>query len=343
MRSTVRTNVAATLMAVALVACGGTTPASTPSRQPSRAIESNLAPTASRPAASRSATASPAAALTGLSGRFVFGGADGHLYLVDADGTNLRQLTNAPGNDFDPSFSPDGRSVVFRTSRGSYAADRSGTGTEGIFIVETERLSERQLFPASAAELGGLFPDWSPDGRRVALATVIEGKGEQVAVVDAASGRVVRILPTSGECLEWSPDGEHVSFCAHVPDSNNWDVFVMDVNGSNKRSVFATGDRDYGGLWSADGSELLVQSYVGEDRSDIWITPVARGKSRRLTTGPLSKAPDVWLPDGRILYEVWEPGATLPHWFVMNRDGSDPRPVGQLDAVGAIGPIDWAP
>lgn len=163
------------------------------------------------------------------------GGRDGHIYTMNADGSDLQQLTTADGVDFDPSFAPDGRSVVFRTNRGNFATDRSGTGTEGIFIVSTLPLAERQLFPRSVRDNGGLFPDWAPDGKRVALATVLDGKHEQMVIVDAADGRQIKAFATSGECIEWSPDGKQLTFCAHAPNSGNWDVYVIDA-GRDRRT-----------------------------------------------------------------------------------------------------------
>lgn len=66
-------------------------------------------------------------------------------------------------------------------------------------------------------------------------------------------------------------------------------------------------------------------------------------KKRQITSGPGSKGPDAWLPDGRIVYEVWTSGADAPQWFVMNGDGSNPQAIGQLDALRVAGPIDWLP
>lgn len=70
-----------------------------------------------------------------LSGRFAYD-VNGDIWVMNADGSDPRQLTRSgPGTDFDPSWSADGTEIVFRTSRGEYAPDERGTGTEGIFVV----------------------------------------------------------------------------------------------------------------------------------------------------------------------------------------------------------------
>ena len=107
------------------------------------------------------------------------------------DGSRLKRLTNQSGTDFDPSWSPDGRAIVFRTSRGHYAPDPNGTGTEGILVVDAMSGQERQLFPRSASEVGALFPDWAPSGNLVALSTLDNKLQERIAVIDAATSITV--------------------------------------------------------------------------------------------------------------------------------------------------------
>ena len=83
------------------------------------------------------------------------------IWIMKADGSARRQLTR-PGaeNDFDPSWSPDGKRIVFRTSRGRYKPDPGGIGAEGIFVIDVATRKERQIQPHKAAS--------SPPGRQTA-------------------------------------------------------------------------------------------------------------------------------------------------------------------------------
>jgi Tol biopolymer transport system component len=89
-------------------------------------------------------------------GRLVFFGRpdmnlpDRQLFVVDADGTNMRQLTQGYDNQ-DPQWAPDGRRIVFWRSR--------GIGGNDLFSMQVDRLEERQLTTAKAWHA---FPRWRP-------------------------------------------------------------------------------------------------------------------------------------------------------------------------------------
>ena len=162
------------------------------------------------------------------------------------------------GVDFDPAWMGDKRSVVFRTSRGHYAPDVQGTGTEGIWVVDTATLKERQLYPPNDSTFGGLFPDPGP-GDLVALSTLDAEEHELIVLVDGRSGRIVRRLDVgrSGECSEWSPDGRKIAYC-HLQGST-FDVWVMNEDGSHQTRLTDDPGHDYPGQWSADGGQLTYR------------------------------------------------------------------------------------
>src|SRR5436305_13661760 len=70
-------------------------------------------------------------------GRIAYSTPGGDIWVMNANGSGRRQITRSGrGIDFDPDLSPDGRRIVFRTSRGHYAPDTHGVGLEGIFVVK---------------------------------------------------------------------------------------------------------------------------------------------------------------------------------------------------------------
>ncbi len=105
------------------------------------------------------ATAEPASGILFTSER------DGNLeiYLVQPDGSGLARLTDEPGVDTDPAWSPDGRQIVFRSRR---------DGSSDIFIMDADALHPANLVRDPRDSLDDEFvPAWNPDGETLAVYT----------------------------------------------------------------------------------------------------------------------------------------------------------------------------
>lgn len=293
------------------------------------------------PAASSGGKASPTqqrevAPATGLTGRVIYSSVAGDLWIMEADGSGRRWLTDSgAGVDSSPSWSPDGRRVAFRTTRGS----PSGRDPSNIFVINADGSGERQLSPARGAAAGGLFPAWSPDGRWIAYSN---GSGINLVRPDG-SGR--RPLGVPGECSVWSPDGSELMFCSNGVNRgegvDNWDVFVMDADGSHVRRLTSDVAQDYPGAWSPDGTQIAFFSRRDGD-GDVYVMDADGSNVRRVTNQPGAQAVDAWLPDGRLVIGSAQEGVEgPPDWFVMGLDGSGRASLPQLKS--AMEPIAWLP
>src|SRR2546423_3852716 len=155
--------------------------------------------------ASRASSRSDAAPASGLTGEIAIGAGDGHLWLINAKTGARLQLTHGQnGTDFDPRWSPDGRQIVFRSTR-SHVPDPQGIGLDGILIVNRDGSNERLI----SGSRGGLAAAWSPDGRTIVYSTSFDEVNERLASFDLASGKT-RDLGVYGEGVDWSPDGHVV-------------------------------------------------------------------------------------------------------------------------------------
>ena len=151
------------------------------------------------------------------------------IYVMDADGGNQQNLTNNPNDDKFPSWSPDGKQIVFQSDRVDfrnpeiYVMDADGGNPQGL----TENLKIE------------LFPVWSPDGERIAFAS--DRKGDfanfEIYVMDADGGNQHRLTENRQRdwTPSWSPDGERIAFMTER--DGNREVYVMDADGGNQRNL----------------------------------------------------------------------------------------------------------
>ncbi|NUR93038.1 MAG: S9 family peptidase, partial [Nonomuraea sp.] len=203
----------------------------------------------------------------------------------------------------DPALSPDGRRVVYTLTTQDAANDRPvnrlwEAGTTG----PPRRLT---LGPADAA------PRWSPDGASVAflregrLHLLPAGGGEPYAVEGEPR--------LAGEPV-WSPDGTRIAYAAPAGGGDDAAPVVVDRFG-----------------YKADGAGLTEGAH-------LFVTDVATGRTRQLTSGDVRAAGPAWSPDGsRLAFTAaLAPDADLKGaravYVIDAGNGADgPTPVGPVD------------
>jgi Tol biopolymer transport system component len=214
--------------------------------------------------------------------------------LMNADGSNKRQLTNMRGTDYYPSLSPDGQTIVFSSQRDNNNFD--------IYAMNTEGGDIRQLTDTDADEYA---PEISPDGSQIVF-THAEDRRQSIWVMnaDGSNPHPVTFGDYSDIDPSWSPQGDMISFTSNRDGTN--EIFVMNVDGSNIRQV--TVGMSNGGRtdWSPDGK--LIAFYAGPgERKELFMVPIEcsligggcdRSLIRQLTFDTCSQAP-AFSPDGQ--------------------------------------------
>lgn len=190
------------------------------------------------------------------------------LFLIDADGTNLRRLT-APltdGGDSWPSWSPDGKAIVFGSDRDGFDDD--------LWIINVDGTGLRKLF--GDPELGEIWPSWSPDGTLIAFISggdVFTIRPDGTGLAKITSDELDYVRPA------WSPDGSQLL----VTDQAGRPVMYLMRRDGSDREVLDTGGVAGGfGVFTPDG-----QYVVFTDFADLWSIRLDGSDLRTLTAHPL--------------------------------------------------------
>ena len=166
---------------------------------------------------------------------------------LNADGSGRIRLTEEQATGEHPSWSPDGKRVVFVSYR---------TGNSEIFVMDSDGKNVRQLTDDPGDDW---HPAWSADGSQIAFASTRTGDFE-LYVMDSEGGNVRQIT----ESLEtdwspaWSPDGEKIAFASRR--AGNWDVYLVNLDGGDARPLTDGPETDLAPVWSPDGRHLAFAS-----------------------------------------------------------------------------------
>ena len=220
------------------------------------------------------------------------------VFVIDADGTNQRNLTNHPEYDSFPDWSSDGKQIVFASSR-----SRIGSN---LFVMSADGDNIKQI-----TELKWVTgPRWSPDGKRIAFETDDFEVDRQVYVVDADGRNPWRVSsPKANTAMilgGWSPDGKQILYREAIESRSDKSTPVIATLDLVRRDVlkwqrvpvpkgtFSTSD------FSADGRSILFSADLIDDdekNDEIYRFVLADRQLIQLTHSPGRDAgPHEWNP-----------------------------------------------
>ncbi|MCC6953038.1 MAG: PD40 domain-containing protein, partial [Deltaproteobacteria bacterium] len=246
------------------------------------------------------------------------------LFIVDLDGSNLRQLTHDRGIAMSPSWSPRGDSIAYMSFRsrrpqiylispgggtprqvtnhtesvgapefsadGQIYASASYNGFSNIVGIDPQTRAMRKLTSGSTIDTS---PTVSPDGSRIAF-TSNRGGGPQIYTMSSSGGGVARLSFTgSNYCTSpsWSPKGDQIAFSCL--SGGNQIFLSSSAGGKAEQLTFGGNNEDPG--WSPDGRFIIFSSSGGRGRS-IAIIPVQTGVAKPLAFARGQDSQPVWSP-----------------------------------------------
>lgn len=261
-------------------------------------------------------------------------------------------LTAYPGDEWQPSFSPDGNQVAFAwngKNRDNFDIYAKLIGTDQPLRLTTDPAED-------------LYPAWSPDGRLIAFARSIRPAASLapryprkradrhgIFLIPAIGGPERKLAETGAplpngfprRLLAWSPDSKWLVTSDRNVREEPAGLFVLSVATGEKRRLTYPPAHTIGDVepaFSADGRTLVFRRVLTLGIGDLCLLALtaelaSKGEPRRLTSGDQLALSPAWTPDGREI--VFASGQELSGGFSLWRipvNGS--APPRQLEFAG---------
>jgi Tol biopolymer transport system component len=237
------------------------------------------------------------------------------LFLAFADGSNEHALLLADSLDYNPSFSADGKWIVFTSER---------NGSADIFRVHPDGSGLERLTDDPAFDDQGTL---SPNGSTLAFVSTRDGGFANLWLEDLSSpsprAKPIAKVNAGSFRPSWSPDGKWIAFTSDRDTKRaRWDggweliqstaLYIVRADGSSLRRLTESGGYAGSPQWSADGRRIVFYQSTPKDVypgrfgrnrpavSQIVSMDVESGKVHEYTSGPGLKIAPQWLRNGEV-------------------------------------------
>lgn len=255
------------------------------------------------------------------------------IYILNVDsalqGTNevmSKRLTTNPATDFDPTWSPDGAHIAFRSQR---------DGNDEIYVMNVDGSCQTNLTNDPPNDWS---PAWSPDGKQIAFARSFDNNPfTDIVLMNTDGSGIMRLTYEHGEYPAWSPDGKRIAFAS--ARDGNYEIYVMNADGSNQTRLTDNPAYDMSPSWSPDGTQIAFDTQrdyypptevgIGPE-FEIHILNADGSVDTRLTNNMAEDRFPSWSVDGKISF------TSNGSLFIMDADGSN-----QVKLLDSAGFPDW--
>jgi TolB protein len=205
------------------------------------------------------------------------------IFVAASDGTGQHPLLSNPDNDYDATWSPDGKSIVFTSER---------NGSADLFHVNADGSGLKALTQDPAYDDQAAF---SPDGRKLVFVSTREGGTANLWILDLASLRAQRLTTGTGGNYRpsWSPDGKWIAFSSGrgkpMPFSEGrWerlqlaDLYIVHPDGSGLKQIPVQQDFCGSPKWMADSRHIVTYCMTAQQTLANRIASPAPGNDTHL-------------------------------------------------------------
>jgi TolB protein len=222
------------------------------------------------------------------------------------------------------SSSPSGATPEATVSSGEPAGKIVYTcqdqSSEDICIMNADGSGSRR--PVAADGYRRFYPSLAPDGKSVVYSQYREDNVYEIYELPLATGVPVRLTDRLGvlNAPEISPDGRLIAFMRDPAAADQYQIWVMDRDGSNPRRVYS--GRGWDPTWSPDGDEILFASDK-DGSNQLYRIHLDGSKLQRVSDLPAIRGRSDWSPQDMIV--TYSGASWKREVYVMRADGSGTR------------------
>lgn len=208
------------------------------------------------------------------------GNAHPDLYVINADGTGLTQLTH-DGLSQAPRWSPDGTKLIF-------ARQSTVTGQTVVTEMRADGTGQKK---ALTSDFWSSFADsYTPDGNKINFDSQMGGlvSAEWIMNADGSSMKQLTAAPLEGGVSDVSPDGKHIVFNSHDNSPLFPAIFVMNLDGGDLQQLTFPPDQqvDLGPVYSPDGMKIVfASSRIDPGSLDLFVMNADGSNITAIATG----------------------------------------------------------
>lgn len=266
-------------------------------------------------------------------GQIAFVGRQGikpEIFLINADGSGLVQLTDNNLLEQNPVWSPDGTQLAYVT----FSQDMT---SRQIMVMQADGSDQKPLVTDQAQ--GADFLSWSPDGKQIAFSTLVGPGNQDVFVADAATGTSRNLTPDDPAmdiAPQWSPDSTEILY--QFQGKQNGAVIINPATGETRPVNLPP--RAQCSAWSADGERLICSGQEGIFSLD------AHDQQDKVAISSLVVSPE-FSPDGKKILYIHSDIQTSPQTVitsaigVMDTDGSNNHVL--IEGIDGFVSPSWSP
>ncbi len=257
----------------------------------------------------------------------------GSLWRQRLDDGVAQQLTDGPGYDYQPDWSPDGRSIVYVTYRGD--------------SLELARLDLASGHSDLLTRDGAINvePRWSPDGKRLVWVSTAYNRRFHLHLADVGASGLEHVERLTGETKSplrryyyspydheinpvWTRDGRSIVYVSnrdHVHGTGGFWQMEARAGAPAREIHYEETNWRARPDFSPDGSRMVYSSYLGRNGHQLWVMPAGGGDALPVSYGDWDEVAVRWSPDGGTFAFISNRAGALELWLQDAATGAQRR------------------